>query len=262
VSFNIWATEVEKRETITRKIIMLVRKHYTLTHHGEENYVGAVLLLPAVQAGYESLAKRLLSDFPEYRERFAYEDISQRLRSVLSDIVRGGEYSRGEVLMNGLWDRLDNPDEQKICYIPFKGVRLAASEVEIGKFCLRTMNEAAMGVVIQRMEESADRTVGSTEIKGAFKKEQANEMMESLANSVCLVVQVAADTAKADQISMRDAATLIDLLRFTVPTLHPRRHVAIGLKMVRLDCIAVTYSRSDAAMRSSRRFGLVLFTIF
>ena len=222
--------DLQKRKAITDEVAALVKKHYYLTHKGEENYIGAVLLDPDVQQGYEELAGRLLRELPEYRERFAFEDISQRLKSVVTETVRSGEYSKSEVLMNQLWERLENADERKLCYIPLTGVKLNGPELEIGKFRLRQMDVAAIGEAILLMEASIDRTLSSTAIKETVKEQECKEMMEHLSDSVCLVVPVSADTLKADQISMRDAATLLDLLRFTIPVLYPNNIAGVGLK--------------------------------
>ena len=108
--------KIDKRKSIADQVVALVKEHYLLTHWGEENYHGGVPISEEVKQGYEAIARQLLEDFPAYQQRFAFEDVSRRLKSVVSATVRSGDYSKADVLMSEFWERLDNPDERKVCY--------------------------------------------------------------------------------------------------------------------------------------------------
>jgi hypothetical protein len=217
------------RNEITATICTLVKQNYTLSGRWSDDD-GGVLISAGVQEGYEGIAKRLLQELPAYRDRFSFADITKRLRSLVTDIVRGGSESEGEALIGRFWARLDNQDERKVCYVPLDGLKLSTPRVEIGKFDLRRMDDNAIAEAVSLMEASVENTLNSPDSKEAFKKLQAEEMRKELKDTICLLVPVDCDVQKADQTAVRDALLIIDLLRFVIPVDNNAAVIGVGLK--------------------------------
>ncbi|MFN0102976.1 MAG: hypothetical protein ACKV2U_12910 [Bryobacteraceae bacterium] len=223
--------DVNDPNDITAEMKHVVQNHYALTHVGEENFIGAVLIFPEVSTECERIAARILETFPAYRNRFAFDDIKQRLRKIVTNTVRSGRYERADELMDGFWKRLENPDERKACYVPLIGIKLQSRDVEIGRFRLLQMDLEHIAEVVELMNASIDLTSNSADHKVIFKSQEEVEIRDYLAGTVCLRVEVVADTNKADQIALRDAVMLLDLLRFTIPALYAKgRNIVVGLK--------------------------------
>lgn len=244
------------RDEITAAIRTLVKRNYTLWGRWSDDD-GGVVISAAVQEGYEGIAKRLLQELPAYRDRFSFADITKRLRSLVTAIVRGGSESEGEALIGRFWARLENQDERKVCYVPLDGLKLSTPRVEIGKFNLRRMDDNAIAEAVSLMEASVENTLNSPDSKEASKKLLAEEMRKELKDTVCLLVPVDCDIQKADQTAVRDALLLIDLLRFVIPVHNNADVIGVGLKG---DSRAERYTRyilplghSDSSFRSYRR---------
>lgn len=217
------------RNEITAAISSLVKQNYTLSGRWSDDD-GGVLISPGVREGYESIARRLLQELPAYGDRFSFADLTKRLRSLVTDIVRGGSDSEMEALISRFWARLENQDERKVCYVPLDGLKLSTPRVEIGKFKLRQMDDNAIAEAVSLMEVSVENTLNSPDSKEAFKKLQVQEMRRELKDTVCLLVPVDCDIQKADQTAVRDALLLIDLLRFVIPVDNNADVIGVGLK--------------------------------
>jgi hypothetical protein len=241
------------RNEITAAIRTLVKQNYALSGRWTDDD-GGVLISAGVQKGYEGVAKRLLQELPAYRNRFSFADIANRLRSLVTDIVRGGSESEEEALIGRFWDRLENQDERKVCYVPLDGLKLSTPRVEIGRFNLRRMDDNAIAEAVSLMEASVENTLNSLDCKEAFKKLQAEEIRKELQDTVCLLVSVNCDIQKADQTAVRDALLLIDLLRFVLPVDNNADVIGVGLKgdsrAARYTRYILPLGRSDGSFRS------------
>ena len=217
------------RDAITEAVLGLVKQNYALSGPWSDDD-GGVPISQVVQQDCASIAKQLLHELPNYRDRFSFADIAKRLRSLVTDVVRGGSQSESEALIERFWTRLENQDERKVCYVPLEGLKISTPRIEIGKFCLRRMDDDGIAEAVSLMEASVENTINSSQSKDAFKRLQREAMRKELKDSVCLLVSVDADIEKADQIAMRDALLLIDLLRFAIPVDNNAEVIGVGLK--------------------------------
>lgn len=241
-----------ERKAHTAAILALVEQNYTFSGARWGDNDGGVWITLSVRQGCEGIARQLLSELPAYRDRFSFADVTERLRSLVTDIVRSGSRSKGELLIEKFWTRLENEDERKVCYVPLEGVLLPTSQVSIGKFHLQQMDDVAIDAAIALMEASVENTLGSDDSKEAFKKTERERMRKKLEGTVCLIVSVEADVRKADQTALRDALLLIDLLRFALPVSKNSDVIGVGLKG---DARASRYQRYILPLgRSDGRF--------
>ena len=212
---------------------------------------------PPSKSGIESLRQVFLTAFPQYQSRFAVEDIEERLRTVICTTVRSGDIERVLALMKQFWERLDNPDERKVCLVPLQGISMDDSVVEIGSFTLRRMDAESIRYVTELLSAAIDNTSSSERIKAESKSHCEREFAEHLKDTVCVAVYVSADSNKASQIATKDTQTVLDLIRFTTPALYPKsRNITVSLKGDGMPGIYRRYvlpiGKSDGTLPTSR----------
>jgi|GEM_PF-3133997 len=179
---------------------------------------------------FQNLAYEMLVGNPGLSETVSKVSLEKRLRNIMHDLVDGGDNLRLSLLTDKLWHTLENQDQTKRFYVPLVGVTISIGHLDLGPLRLMQMDQSAVDVAIELIAASIDRTASSMNNKVAAKDMWAKEMTANLLGTVCVTGEVFGDSRTVDDAAREFTGVALDLLRFAIPALQPKDHVAVSLK--------------------------------
>jgi hypothetical protein len=193
----------------------------------------AFALLDDVADEYDDVIRRLLGH-ADWGEKFSEKYVDNSLRQLVAEILSEGESGtdaseRASKGLTALIAHLEGYSEEHTCYVPLVGLRLGAGNVEVGQVVLKELSEEEVDRLVRTVVSITQRTKHSEEEKQSFIPMQEN-LLRSLQGTVCAEFRTVAEPDRARERAETESRRVLDLLRFTLPTLYsPNWNVAVGL---------------------------------
>lgn len=218
------------RRELNSRICGLLRKYFQFgqSQPGTSEEDSALFMPTAVEKQLGELAAHLLASNRWYGSRFSVKYVQKSLMEIAWSAVEQDSLAVVAPGLDTMFTKLETTDQRKVCLVPLTGVKLCSPSFSLGRFALKRMDAESLDSAKTLVGGAMQCSQHTDEEKLAFTEQLCQHLDEHLRGTVCLEVSVEADAQKADEVAVREAETLLDLLRFLSAHLYPKGVVEVG----------------------------------